>query len=98
MTAAPSPDKSSQFPPEAARQAIYPMRTQQRPLCVVYAVAPDAFACAALPDAYRALLRDGAGLAVGLPVGAAAVAGGPVGDGGEDAAVAAVSAHSRSLG
>ena len=64
MTAAPSPDKSSQFLPEAARQAIYPMRTQPRSIRVTYMVEPAAFACAVLPEAAAILAHSGAGLAV----------------------------------
>ena len=64
MTAAPTPDKSSQFPPEAARQAIYPMRTQPRSIRVTYMVEPAAFACAVLPEAAAILAHSGAGLAV----------------------------------
>ncbi len=64
MTAAPSPDKSSQFLSEAARQAIYPMRTQPRSIRVTYMVEPAAFACAVLPEAAAILAHSGAGLAV----------------------------------
>ncbi len=64
MTAAPSPDKSSQFLSEAARQAIYPMHTQARPVRVAYMVDPAAFACAVLPEAAALLAHSGAGLAV----------------------------------
>lgn len=64
MTAAPTPDKSSQFPPETARQAIYPMRTQPRSIRVTYMVEPAAFACAVLPEAAAILAHSGAGLAV----------------------------------
>ena len=64
MTAAPSPDKSSELPPEAARQAIYPMRTQPRSIRVTYMVEPAAFACAVLPEAAAILAHSGAGLAV----------------------------------
>lgn len=64
MTAAPFPDKSSELPPEAARQAIYPMRTQPRSIRVTYTVDPAAFACAVLPEAAAILARSGAGLAV----------------------------------
>ena len=64
MTAAPTPDKSSQFPPETARQAIYPMRTQPRSIRVTYMVEPAAFACAVLPEAAALLAHSGAGLAV----------------------------------
>jgi len=63
MTAAP-PDKSSQFPPETARQAIYPMRTQPRSIRVTYMVEPAAFACVVLPEAAAILAHSGAGLAV----------------------------------
>ena len=64
MTAAPTPDRSSQFLPEAARQAIYPMLTQPRPIRVTYMVEPAAFACAVLPEAAAILAHSGAGLAV----------------------------------
>lgn len=64
MTAAPSPDKSSELPPEAARQAIYPMRTQPRSIRVTYMVEPAAFACAVLSEAAALLAHSGAGLAV----------------------------------
>ena len=64
MTAAPSPDKSSELPPEAARQAIYPMRTQPRSIRVTYMVEPAAFACAVLPEAAALLAHSGAGMAV----------------------------------
>ena len=64
MTAAPTPDRSSQFLPEAARQAIYPMLTQPRPIRVTYMVEPAAFACAVLPEAAALLAHSGAGLAV----------------------------------
>ena len=64
MTAAPSPDKSSQFLSEAARQAIYPMRTQPRSIRVTYMVNPAAFACVVLPEAAAILAHSGAGLAV----------------------------------
>ena len=64
MTAAPSPDKSSQFHAETARQAIYPMRTQPRSIRVTYMVEPAAFACAVLPEAAAILAHSGAGLAV----------------------------------
>lgn len=64
MTAAPTPDKSSQFPPETARQSIYPMRTQPRSIRVTYMVEPAAFACAVLPEAAAILAHSGAGLAV----------------------------------
>ena len=64
MTAAPSPDKSSQLLPEAARQAIYPMRTQPRSIRVTYMVEPAAFACAVLPEAAAILAHSGAGLSV----------------------------------
>ena len=64
MTAAPSPDKSSELPPEAARQVIYPMRTQPRSIRVTYMVEPAAFACAVLPEAAAILAHSGAGLAV----------------------------------
>jgi len=64
VTAAPSPDKSSQFLPEAARQAIYPMRTQPRSIRVTYMVEPAAFAGAVLPEAAAILAHSGAGLAV----------------------------------
>ena len=64
MTAAPSPDKSSEFLPETARQAIYPMRTQLRSIRVTYMVDPAAFACAVLPEAAALLAHSGAGLAV----------------------------------
>lgn len=64
MTAAPSPDKSSQFLPEAARQAIYPMRTQPRSIRVTYMVEPAAFVCVVLPEAAAILAHSGAGLAV----------------------------------
>ncbi len=64
MTAAPSPDKSSQFLSEAARQAIYPMRTQPRSIRVAYMVDPAAFACAVLPEAAALLAHSGAGLAI----------------------------------
>lgn len=64
MTAAPTPDKSSQFLSEAARQAIYPMRTQPRSIRVTYMVEPAAFACAVLPEAAAILAHSGAGLAV----------------------------------
>ena len=64
MTAAPTPDKSSQFPPETARQAIYPMRTQPRPIRIEYMVDPAAFACVVLPEAAAILAHSGAGLAV----------------------------------
>ena len=43
------------------------MRSQRRPVRVVYAVAPDVLACAALSDALAVAVHDGAGLAV-LPV------------------------------
>ena len=88
----------TETPPELTRTAIYPMRTQRRPVRVVYAVAPDVLACAALTDAYRALVCAGAGLAIQLAVGGSAVLAGPVGDGAGDTAVAAVSGHSHSLG
>lgn len=73
------------------------MRTQRNPLRVVYMAAPDALACAALPDAYRTLVRAGAGLAIQLTVGTAAVGAGTVGDE-ERSAVAAMSGHDLSLG
>lgn len=44
--------------------AVYPMRTQQRPLRVTYMVDPAAFACAVLPEAAAILAHSGAGLAV----------------------------------
>ena len=64
MTAAPAPGKSNQLPPEAARQAIYPIRTQPRPICIEYMVDPAAFACAVLPEAAAMLAHSGAGLAL----------------------------------
>ena len=64
MTAAPSPDKSSEFLPETARQAIYPMRTQPRSIRVTYMVEPATFACAVLAEAAAILAHSGAGLAV----------------------------------
>jgi hypothetical protein len=76
------------------------MRTQRRPLRVTYAVAPDAFAVAALTDALACTVADGVGLAllldaerpaVGGSAVASASAGGAVGgEGGEDGAGAAV--------
>jgi hypothetical protein len=81
------------------------MRSQPRPLRVVYAVAPDAFAVAALSDALAAVVADGIGLALldeRAAVGAAAVAAGAVGDGGKSgegtatAVLTAVWGHSRS--
>ena len=96
----------TEAPPECARIAIYPMRTQRRPIRVTYAVAPDAFAVAALADALAATVADGVGLALlldaeRLAVGGSAVAAGTVdgesGEGGAGAAVmTAVSGHSRS--
>jgi len=78
MTAAPSPDKSSQLLPEAAWHAIYPMRTQPRSIRVTYMVDPAAFACAVLPEAAAILAHSGAGLAVkadgGGEISAAALA------------------------
>jgi len=74
------------------------MRTQRRPVRVVYMAAPDALAVAALTDAYRALVCAGAGLAIQLAVGGSAVLAGTVGDGAGDTAVAAMSGHGRSLG
>jgi hypothetical protein len=57
------------------------MRTQRSPVRVVYAVAPDAFAVAALTDGIAGTVHDGAGLAI-LPVelqaGAALTHGAPV--------------------
>ena len=71
MTAAPSPDKSSEFLPETARQAIYLMRTQPRSIRVTYMVEPATFACAVLAEAAAVLAEaaailahSGAGLAV----------------------------------
>ena len=64
MTAAPAPGKSNQLPPEAARQAIYPMRTQPRSIRVTYMVDPAAFACVVLPEAAAMLANSGAGLAL----------------------------------
>ena len=84
------------------------MRSQPRPLRVVYAVPSDAFAVAALSDALAATVADGVGLALRLdaerlPVGGAAVAAWSVRDGGENgeevtaaAVITAVSGHSRS--
>ena len=94
MTAAPSPDRSSEFLPEAARQAIYPMRTQPRSIRVTYMVEPAAFACVVLPEAAAILAHSGAGLAVG----GSTVLAGPAGDGAGHTAVAAASGHSHSLG
>ncbi len=107
MTAASTLEsKSVQAPPEPTRETHIPMCTQRRPVRVVYAVAPDVFACAAQTEAYRALVRAGAGLAVKVAVGAAAVGsagdGGECGDGADGAvgvaftAAAAMSGHSRS--
>ena len=64
MTAAPSPDKSSEFLPETARQAIYLMRTQPRSIRVTYMVEPATFACAVLAEAAAMLANSGAGLAL----------------------------------
>ena len=96
----------TETPPESARVAVYPMRTQRNALRVAYAVAPDAFAVAALADALAATVADGVGLALLLDaersaVGGSAVAAGTVdgesGEGGAGAAVmTAVSGHSRS--
>ena len=44
--------------------AVYPMRTQPRPIRVTYMVDPAAFACAVLPEAAAILAHSGAGLAV----------------------------------
>ena len=44
--------------------AVYPMRTQPRPIRVTYMVDPAAFACAVLPEAAAMLAHSGAGLAV----------------------------------
>ena len=63
MTASPSP-KLTEAPPELTRTAIYPMRTQRRPLRVTYAVAPDAFAVAALADALACTVADAVGAAL----------------------------------
>lgn len=93
---------STQAPPELPRQAIYPMRTQPRPLRVVYAVDADAFACAALADALALAAADGVGLALRLDeraaVGATAVAVGPVGDGGESGEGAATAVITAAWG
>ena len=83
------------------------MRTQHNALRVTYAVAPDAFACAALADALAVTVADGVGLALLLDAERPAVGGSAVGAGtaldgesGEDGAgaavIAAVSGHSRS--
>jgi hypothetical protein len=74
------------------------MRTQRRPVRVVYMAAPDALAVAALTDAQRALVRAGAGLAIQLAVGGSAGLTGTVAGDGDVAAVAAVSGHGHSLG
>ena len=107
MTAAIYVD-STEAPCKGARIATFPMRSQSRPLRVVYAVPSDAFAVAALSDALAATVADGVGLALladaeRSPVGCTAVAAWSVGDGGEiredgagTAVVAAVSAHIRS--
>ena len=96
----------TEAPPELTRTAVYPMRTQRNALRVAYAVAPDAFAVAALADALAATVADGVGLALLLDaersaVGGSAVAAGTVdGESGEDSAgtavMTAVSGHSRS--
>ncbi len=64
MTTATLPHKSTETPPEAARQAVYPMLTQLRPIRVTYMVDPSAFACAVLPEAAAILAHSGAGLAI----------------------------------
>lgn len=94
----------TEAPPESARVAVYPMRTQRNALRVAYAVAPDAFAVAALADALAATVADGVGLALLLEraaVGGSAESAGTLdGESGEDGAGAAVltavSGHSRS--
>ena len=113
MTTAALPHPLSETPPKDAGETgayvvvahHYPMRTQRRPLRVAYAVAPDAFAVAALADALAVTVADGVGLALLLErpaVGGSAVAAGAVldGEGGEDGAgtavMTAVSGHSRS--
>lgn len=107
MTAARTP-ASGPVPPEHAGEAChnvaltleYPMRTQRRPVRVVYMAAPDVLAVAALSDAYRALVRAGAGLVIQLAVGGSAVLTGLTGTvagDGDVAAIAAVSGHSHSL-
>ena len=105
MTAAIAP-ASDQAPPELTRIAMYPMRSQPRPLRVTYVTPRDAFAVAALADALAATVADGVGLALLLDAERAAVGGSAVGAGavngksGEDGAgaavIAAVSGHSRS--
>lgn len=94
MTAACTPD-SSPVPPVVH---TYPMRTQRRPVRVVYMAAPDALAVAALTDAQRALVRAGAGLAIQLAVGGSAGLTGTVAGDGDVVAVAAMSGHGHSLG
>lgn len=103
MTAAYTP-ASSPVPPEQtgcpdgdAVVRTYPMRTQCRPVRVVYMAAPDALAVAALTDAQRALVCAGVGLAIQLAVGGSAVLTGTVAGDGDGTAVAAVSGHSHSL-
>ena len=109
MTAAVYVD-STEAPPELPRIATFPMRSQSRPLRVVYAVPSDAFACAALSDALAAAVADGVGMALSLDallpersaVGTAAVPAGVMRNGecgrnGAGAAVdAAVFGHSLS--
>jgi len=115
VTTAALPHPLSETPPKDAGETgayvvvahHYPMRTQRRPLRVAYAVAPDAFAVAALSDALAATVANGIGLALLLDAERAAVGGSAVGagaaldgEGGEDGAgaavITAVSGHSRS--
>ena len=112
MTTAALPHPLSETPPKDAGETgayvvvahHYPMRTQRNALRVAYAVAPDAFAVAALADALACTAADGVGLAllaewaaVGGSAESAGTLNGESREGGAGTAVmTAVSGHSRS--